>query len=136
MKLSTEEEYFFQMLKATSTKDESTVRDVLKSILISILINVYDQLSQDKKENKDSNTIEFSIPYVCKLRIDYKDHIVNKGKAVNVNLSALPSVSLIKEIENIMDDKDLDLINYIKKNISMKIDSIVEVDPKEDSCLG
>ncbi len=136
MKLTPEEDNFFQMICAVSTKDSNTVRDVLSAILTSMLLTIYNQYNEDLKKQIKDNTIEFLIPFICKLRVDYKDHVVGKGKAVNVNLSALPSSVLINEIANIIDDKDLDLIKNIQKGISMKINNILEIDENEPSCLG
>jgi hypothetical protein len=136
MKLNSEEDNFFQLICAVSTKDAGTVRDVLKATLMAILINIYEQKSTDDRNKTKNNMIEFLIPYICKLQIEYRDIIVGKGKAVNVNLSAFPSSALISEITNILDNNDLQLIEDIQKSIKLAFNNILDVNEEQESCLG
>lgn len=129
MKMTSEEDYFFEMICANSGKDLNTVRDVLKSILIATMITIYNQYDKDKQKEsiKRQNFVEFDIPYMCKLRIDYNgERPSGKYVVTNVNLSAIPSPSLIKEIYNVLEDKTLDLENIVKNGIDLKINNILE----------
>lgn len=129
MKMTSEEDYFFEMICANSGKDLSTVREVLRAVLISTIMTIYNQYDKDqqRESNKRENFVEFIIPYICKLKIDYSsDKPTGKYVVTNVNLSAIPSPTLIKEIYNILEDKTLDLEKNIKNGINLKINNILE----------
>lgn len=129
MKMTSDEDYFFEMICTNSGKDINTVREVLRAILISTILTIYNQYDKDKEKNNKlkENFVEFFIPYICKLKIDYsKDEPKGKYVVTNVNLSAVPSPTLIKEIYNILENKTLDLEKNIKNEINLKINNILE----------
>lgn len=140
MRMSSNEDKFFQMIQAVSGKDISTVRDVLKSILTATILSIYDQYDKDKELNKEDrvNCVEFTIPYLCTLKIDYNDRLTPKGMITNINLSAIPAEALVNEVSNILDDKTMFLEHELEKSMELKFYEILEVtkDGEKDSCLG
>lgn len=140
MRMTVNEDKFFQLIQSVSGKDISTVRDTLKSILTALILVIYDQHDKDKDLPKEEklNCVEFAIPYLCTIKIDYSDRYTSKGMVTNINLSALPSESLITEVSNILDDKTLVLEELLEKSMTLKFYNILETSEEElkNSCLG
>ena len=134
MKMQPIEKVFLDKIVADSGQDITIVRLVLRAMLTSILKEVYaNYYNSDKKDNIDT---EYYIPYLFKLIINSKN-VFNKelGQITKVTVNAESAITLTKEINRIFDDVPLEMEEFFKHGISLKLlnsldfekDTIVEV---------
>lgn len=104
MALTSEEEIAFSKIVALSTKDRSTVRDVLFAILTYGTIEAYNQ-----EEN------EITIPYLCTMNLKYKEVANEKGIESSIDVNATPSATLLKEFVAIKNGEEPMTKKYFKR---------------------
>lgn len=128
MKLTREEQIVFDKIKAISRRDKKVLKDVFISLLEAVTIETY--LSQD-------NSFMFHIPYLCSLRIEYKDKIKytaegnKKGEYTDISITAVASESFIAEIEALSSGETPPSEKYIKKQIAEKFASLLDIQDVE-----
>jgi len=122
MLFTAEEKDFFEKICAVSRKDKATVKEVLLAILFVATKQSY-AAKYSKKE-----FVELTIPYICSLKWKYKDKFVGTGVTTNVEMDAVASNALIRELSCISDDVTTPTENYIKNLIANHIDDILELD--------
>ena len=115
MKLSKEERNFLENITAISALDKKSVRTFFRTLLVASTMSIF------TGEN------EIYIPYLCKLKIDYKV----EGNELKVNISADPSIELIDEIKSIVNDESPPSKKYFQKEIFEKLKNILEIEELE-----
>jgi hypothetical protein len=124
LKLSDEEQFAFDKIKAISRKDVKTLRDVFISMIKLIALETY--------FNKE-NSFVFYIPYLCGVKVDYYDKLrhtpegILKGKGIEMKMTIIPSETFINEIEAISAGEVSPSEKYIKKQIIEKVSKLLDV---------
>lgn len=117
MPLLTEKEtLYIERIAAISCKDKSAVIDVLRACLISGTIELL------------SGKNEISIPFICDLKIDYKDKHTKQGLITEVELQATPNQALVREVIAISDGEETPTEAYFKKGIQSKLKQLLNVE--------
>jgi len=120
MILSDEEKLAFEKIAAISLKDKATIKDVL-----------YALLSYTTIEALKGNESEIIIPYLCKLKLSYKETQTNKGVESIVDIQAEPLPSLMKEYVCIKNNEDPPTKRYFLKQNKLHIKEILKLDEFE-----
>ncbi len=123
LKMSPEEKVYLDKLVAISGMNISTVRDVLRSILILFSVESY------------AGESEVILPYIAKIKFDLIDsYSTEKGTYTKTNLETEPCVSLIEELVAICNGEITPSEDFFKNNVLTSIKDILEIE-EEDSFL-
>lgn len=109
-KLSNSEKDILEKVIAISTKDKVVVKEVFKALLKVITYKLY----------QEDNVID--IPYVCRLRIDFHDKLVQDCVEVQVDLIAEPSEALKAEVKAISEGEITPTEEYVMDRIKKSFD--------------
>lgn len=117
MGLTDEEKEALSIITACSMQSETTVKEVLLAILIYSSIKFYD--------SKDSSKV--TIPYFGEFNLTYKENPGEKGIVSDIDISALPSVSLLKEFVAIKNGEQPPSKKYFKKVRNSKLKDFLTI---------
>jgi len=120
MIFSEQEKQAFSKIVALSSKDQGTVRDVLFAILTYATIDAFNQ-----EEN------EIIIPYLCSLKLKYIEQVNEKGIESNINITAEPSVILLREFVSIKNNEEHTTKKYYKRQIRLYFKNLLKIDIEE-----
>lgn len=115
MKLTLEERNFIENITAISALDKKSVKLFFRSLLMASTMTIY------------ADEEEIIIPYLCKLRISYKDNHTERGNKPIVNILAEPCDELISEIKAISEGDEPPSKKYLKKEISEELKDKLEI---------
>jgi len=110
-----EEKIAFKKICSISTKDKTTVRDVLFAIL------TYAGMEAFKEDN------EIIIPYLCKLKLNYKEIINEKGIESIIDVEGEPSSLLLKEFACIKNDEKPFTKKYFEKQNRLHFKNLLKI---------
>jgi hypothetical protein len=128
LKLSKEEQLFFDKIKALSRKDPKFLKDVFICMLKMVTLETY---------SNEENDFVFYIPYLCGIKVNYCDKIkynadgTKKGQYTDIQMTVLPSESFISEIEALSNGETSPSEKYIKKQIVEKFADILDLQDLE-----
>jgi len=114
--LTDKEKLYVDRIAAISRKDKSAVIDVLMACLVSGTIELL------------SGRDEISIPFLCDLKIDYKDVEIKTGRITEVNLEAKPCRALVEEIIAISEGDELPSERFFKAGITKKFRALLDIE--------
>ena len=120
MIFSEQEKHAFSKIVALSSRDQSTVRDVLFAILTYATIEAFNQ-----EEN------EIIIPYLCSLNLKYTEQVNEKGIESNIEIKAKPSVMLLKEFVSVKNDEEPITKKYFKRQNRLHFKNLLKIDMEE-----
>jgi hypothetical protein len=128
LKLSDDEQLFFDKIKAISRKDAKTLKDVFISMLQAVSFETY--------ANKNNN-FTIHIPYICTINVEYFDRNKYtaegsiKGQYIDFKITTIPSESFIAEVNAISYGDEPPSKRYIKKQIINKNAKLLGIDDLE-----
>ena len=123
MELPDIEKIALEKIAALSTKDRTTVREVLYAILTYITLTMYEE--DIENENK-----EIIIPYIGKLKLKYKEDSVEEGYASSVIVEADAAPTLIQEFVCLKNGEDPPSKKFYRRQIKNTINR--KLFPQED----
>ena len=127
MKMTSAEKVFLDKIVADSGEDITVVRHILRAILISLLKETY--ASYSESDSKDHVTTEFYVPYLLKMRLDFKNVLTkDSGEKTEIKITCEPTITLDKDINRIFSDTPTDTEEFFTQEISLNLMNILEFD--------
>lgn len=115
MKLTPEESHFLNSIAVVAGKDKSVVKSVFKAALKAFAIEII------------VHNEELVIPFLCKLKYEHVDKMIDGEMKTVVSLKATPSKALIDEITNIIEGEKSPTMFLSEKSIQKTIQKFLDI---------
>jgi len=120
MRLSTEEKNYVNKICAVTGKDDSTVREVLRGILVTAILEVY------------AGRNEFIVPYIGKIKTAHKNIVHQKkenSSKINLKLilETIPSKWLKREYKSVIEGNITSSAKFVRSQIQKNIRNMLDV---------
>jgi len=121
LKMSPEEKVYLDMLVGISGKDITTVREILRAILILFSRECY------------AGEEEVTIPYIGKVNFSFVDkYLPSRGTYTDVMMEIDPCISLVEELTAVCNGEPTPTTdNFYKKNVLTKFRDILGIEEGE-----
>lgn len=121
MILQKEDREFLEKVSAVCKHEKAVVYDVMRSFIFVYGIELR------KKLEKKETIAEITIPFLCKLLIDYEKELTAKGVVCKVNMTATPQGALIDEINNVVGNYETITEKQLIKQIEGRFTSFLHI---------
>jgi len=119
IKISEKEKHYIKRIANVSNVSEKIVKDVLLTQLLLFTIDFFDS---------DENESNLTIPYIADLNITARDKVTSEGVITDVKIEATPFLSLIEEVEAILEGETSPSEAFLKQGILSKFRELVGID--------
>lgn len=132
MKATSDETKQLGRISKISGQDISVVRSVFKGLQFLHLTTIYglNEEGMNQIEDKDIESFELLVPYLCSLNIKH-DSILSSGKKrIKLDIDVEPSEDFLREFENVINGEETNFKKYVKRGVLNEFLSLIQDNTK------